>query len=338
MSTTRAVTALAALIHDSRLRRQTDYGVALDVDRAGMLMSPEAAAELTALRALLNAQPAELTAEQTDALAAAGNRAVNDAVHEDLCMCDAWPEKCVSSGNFFQGYWDTSALDMAMPAVIALWEVMRNDRHAAKVAELRARVAELEAQRERRRIRLIALQNDAINMRGALSPNGEARKVPMPLGETLTPAVEWLINRVAELEAAQAPAVELEPAPLPHHPEHDAIKRTAQTRGRLTITPPVSPYWTTADYAHETEALRTLVWPVVRKALAEGFPGFSAAFTADDIDICVHCRSEFEFATDAEAADPSTRTDEHSVGGEPVCCKAAMDAFRAARRLPEADL
>ncbi|MFF1958021.1 hypothetical protein ACFVWX_13645 [Streptomyces sp. NPDC058220] len=150
--------------------------------------------------------------------------------------------------------------------------------------------------------------------------------------------VERLRARVAELEAAQAPAVGLEPAPLPHHPEHDAIKRTAQTRGRLTITPPVSPYWTTADYAHETEALRTLVWPVVRKALAEEFPGFSAAFTADDIDICVHCRSEFEFATDAEAADPSTRTDEHSVGGEPVCCKAAMDAFRAARRLPEADL
>ncbi|MFF4746845.1 hypothetical protein [Streptomyces sp. NPDC001268] len=64
------------------------------------------------------------------------------------------------------------------------------------------RVAELEAQRERRRVRLIALQNDALNMRGALSPNGEDRKVPMPLGDTLTPAVEWLINRVAELEAA----------------------------------------------------------------------------------------------------------------------------------------
>lgn len=50
MSTTRAVTALAALIHDSRMRRQTDYGVALDVDRAGMLMSPETAAEMDSLR------------------------------------------------------------------------------------------------------------------------------------------------------------------------------------------------------------------------------------------------------------------------------------------------
>jgi len=67
--------------------------------------------------------------------------------------------------------------------------------------ELRARVAELEAQRDRRRVRLVALQNDALNMRGSLSPMGEDRKVPFPLGETLTPAVEWLIARVAELEA-----------------------------------------------------------------------------------------------------------------------------------------
>jgi hypothetical protein len=60
--------------------------------------------------------------------------------------------------------------------------------------------ADLEAQRERRRVRLVALQNDALSIRGVLSPAGEDRKVPFPLGETLTPAVEWLVNRVAELE------------------------------------------------------------------------------------------------------------------------------------------
>ncbi|MGW5928024.1 hypothetical protein ACWF2L_17510 [Streptomyces anulatus] len=67
-------------------------------------------------------------------------------------------------------------------------------------ARLRAHVAELKAQRERRRGRLVALQNDALNVRGSLAPNGEDRKVPFELGETLTPAVDWLINRVAELE------------------------------------------------------------------------------------------------------------------------------------------
>ncbi|MFF9894912.1 hypothetical protein [Streptomyces longispororuber] len=87
------------------------------------------------------------------------------------------------------------------------------DDHAASVVSpvlaavldeaerLRARVAELEGQRDRRRVRLVALQNDALDMRGSLAPNGERRKVPFELGETLTPAVDWLIARVAELEA-----------------------------------------------------------------------------------------------------------------------------------------
>jgi hypothetical protein len=80
------------------------------------------------------------------------------------------------------------------------------DRQARETAALLTRVAELEAQRERRRLRLIALDNDAQEIRGILSPNGEARKVPMPLGETLAPAVEWLVNRVAELEKAAVEA------------------------------------------------------------------------------------------------------------------------------------
>lgn len=63
-------------------------------------------------------------------------------------------------------------------------------------------ITKLVARVERHRARLVALQNDALAMRGSLSPNGEDRKVPFPLGETLTPAVDWLINRVTELEAA----------------------------------------------------------------------------------------------------------------------------------------
>lgn len=82
------------------------------------------------------------------------------------------------------------------------------------IAKLQGRVAELEAQRERRRVRLVALQNDALSMRGSLSPNGEERKVPFPLGDTLTPAVDWLIARVAELEA--------EPTTV-YRASHDAI-------------------------------------------------------------------------------------------------------------------
>ncbi|WP_086768136.1 hypothetical protein [Streptomyces bobili] len=70
-------------------------------------------------------RPLALHEAQIDALAASGNRAVNDAVHEDLCACDAWPEKCLSSGGFFQGYWDMGGLETAIPAVLGLWESMR---------------------------------------------------------------------------------------------------------------------------------------------------------------------------------------------------------------------
>ncbi|MEE1812662.1 hypothetical protein [Streptomyces sp. BE133] len=99
--------------------------------------------------------------------------------------------------------WSPNEVSNAIDAYRA--EVL--DELTPELVSLRAEVAEMKAQRERRRVRLIALQNDALDMRGSLSPNGEARKVPFPLGETLTPAVDWLIARVAELER---PATEAE--------------------------------------------------------------------------------------------------------------------------------
>lgn len=92
------------------------------------------------------------------------------------------------------------------------------------VERLRAQVVELEEQRERRRGRLVALQNDALNMRGALSPMGEDRKVPFPLEDTLTPAVDWLIARVAELEADLAAKAQDAAA---------AVKGWGRSRGRV---------------------------------------------------------------------------------------------------------
>lgn len=96
--------------------------------------------------------PVTLSEAQIDALSAVGNRAVNDANHEDLCMCDAWPKACVSSGNYFQGYWDSAALDTAIPAVLALWESMRGgelELLRARVAELETGIAWRDAERER---------------------------------------------------------------------------------------------------------------------------------------------------------------------------------------------
>jgi len=107
--------------------------------------------------------------------------------------------------------------NLAARDLLAEVDRLRDERHETNEAlsdaaeALRAnaaRIAELEAQRERRRLRLVALQNDALSMRGSLSPMGGDRKVPFPLGETLTPAVDWLIARVAELEALTPAAIQ----------------------------------------------------------------------------------------------------------------------------------
>ena len=82
--------------------------------------------------------PVELSEQQLEALSAAGNRALNDHYHEDLCFCRSWPTSCESSGHYFMGTWDTAAFDIGLPAVLGVWESLRNDRHAAKIAELRA--------------------------------------------------------------------------------------------------------------------------------------------------------------------------------------------------------
>lgn len=84
-----------------------------------------------------------LSEQQIEALVAAGDRVVNDATHEHLCMCDGWPEKCVSTGHYYMGAWDVDGLEDALPAVLALWEQMRG----GELLRLQARVVELESER-----------------------------------------------------------------------------------------------------------------------------------------------------------------------------------------------
>ncbi|MEU6597926.1 hypothetical protein [Streptomyces flaveolus] len=82
------------------------------------------------------------------------------------------------------------------------WEQDQARQHPV-ARKLLDRVTELEAQRDRRRVRLIAAEADLLAVRGMLSPAGEARRIPdgIEIHERVAPAVEWLLNRVAELEA-----------------------------------------------------------------------------------------------------------------------------------------
>ncbi|WP_097866526.1 hypothetical protein [Streptomyces sp. rh34] len=148
--------------------------------------------------------PVELTEQQLDALSAAGNRALNDHYHEDLCFCREWPASCESSGAYFMGTWDTSAFDIGLPAVLGVWELLRNDRHAAKVAELRAdnerlraRVAELEA------ATYVAPSPSCTRCYGADAVRFVANGgVTAPCRACAPSELEELRARVAELEAS----------------------------------------------------------------------------------------------------------------------------------------
>ncbi|MFD3741629.1 hypothetical protein [Streptomyces sp. NPDC058629] len=147
--------------------------------------------------------PVELTEQQLEALIDAGNRALNDHYHRDQCHCDDWPTSCVSSGHYFMGAWDTDAFAIGAPAVLGVWESLRNDRHAAKVAELRtdneqmrARVAELEA------ATYVAPSPSCTRCYGADAVRFVANGgVTAPCRACAPSELEKLRTRVAELEA-----------------------------------------------------------------------------------------------------------------------------------------
>lgn len=91
------------------------------------------------------------------------------------------------------------------------------------IAEVGASLAGSE-QQERRHTELTALRNDALAIRGVLAPADGLRRVPFELGESLLPAVEWLLARVSELEERLAEyerPVDEEPVPyeLAEQPE-----------------------------------------------------------------------------------------------------------------------
>lgn len=75
-----------------------------------------------------------------------------------------------------------------------------------EITKLRAEVSRLTQERdgllakiEDRRMRLVRAENQLLEVRGCLSPNGQERKVPFAIEESIVPAVEWLIESVARL-------------------------------------------------------------------------------------------------------------------------------------------
>lgn len=159
----------------------------------GMLVPEGGAAELERLRLLQNAQPADLSEAQVEALADAGNRALNDYYHDELCACSDWPESCASSGRYFAGTWDTAAFDIGMAAVIGRWEAMRAPAEAGESERLRTRIAELEAERH---VTNEALSDAAERLRQDRDRIAELEAAQERLAETMQRGQHWRGGRL----------------------------------------------------------------------------------------------------------------------------------------------
>lgn len=145
----RSINGAAQVICDAMALNRVPATIARALDASGWLNTTEAAAELERLRLLLDAQPAELSEAQLDALIDTGNGALNDHYHERACSCSEWPNGCATNPSYVNGYWDTDAFAIGAAAVVGMWESMRVQSEAAELSRLRARVAELEAERSR---------------------------------------------------------------------------------------------------------------------------------------------------------------------------------------------
>ncbi|WP_048572825.1 hypothetical protein [Streptomyces leeuwenhoekii] len=144
--------------------------------------------------------------------------------HFQFSKSEPWPGVVDSAQEHYRqrGMVSDSASEAARKAVVewlladanhdAMYEAWEQDQArqnpvARKLLkeheQLRARVVALEEQRDRRRVRLIAAESDLLNVRGLLSPAGEPRRIPadIQIHERVAPAIEWLLNRIVELEA-----------------------------------------------------------------------------------------------------------------------------------------
>lgn len=71
-------------------------------------------------------------------------------------------------------------------------------------------VDRLRAERDQARAELARRRTEDLTLRGILAPADSPRRVPMPLGDSLAPAVEWLIAELGQARAQLAAVLALQ--------------------------------------------------------------------------------------------------------------------------------
>lgn len=69
----------------------------------------------------------------------------------------------------------------------------------------------------------------------------------------------------------------------------------------------------------------------IQKGLLKHPNVVEARVECDETHACAHCGCVWEELTEEQAEDPANLVDLHSVAGEPLCCEAAINEFRAER-------
>ncbi|WP_075737481.1 hypothetical protein [Streptomyces acidiscabies] len=110
------------------------------------------------------------------------------------------------------------------------------------------------------------------------------------------------------------------------------MKKIIRDNYRIELVPDTWGYGSRVTGDHE--AMRRLLADI-EKAVKRHVDGVEQVVPRwDTREECSHCGLRWEVLTAEEAADDSAVQDEHSVEGEPVCCEAGIDEFRAERGIP----
>ena len=110
------------------------------------------------------------------------------------------------------------------------------------------------------------------------------------------------------------------------------MKKVIRDNYRIELTPDT--FRVRASVLNDHNAMRGMLADI-EQAVKRHVDGVEQMIPRwDTREECSHCGYAWEVLSAAEAADDSTNQDEHSVEGEPVCCEAGINEFRAERGIP----
>ncbi|MEU4256319.1 hypothetical protein AB0B42_00435 [Streptomyces fradiae] len=110
------------------------------------------------------------------------------------------------------------------------------------------------------------------------------------------------------------------------------MKKTIRDNYRIEITPDT---WALGRKGQQDHNAMQRLLADIERAVQRHVNGIEQVVSLwDTHEECSHCGCVWEVLTADDVARGGLLPDEHSVEGEPVCCEAAVNEFRAERGIP----